>query len=81
MRVKLLGRCNICLLILSRELTRDRSIETTKVQLDDPMSFVGVICRSVGEGLCTEAEMTQTAASPKPASPKPTPDWMTTHKS
>ena len=32
---------------------------TTKVQLGEPMSFIGVTYRNMGEGLLTGAEMTQ----------------------
>jgi hypothetical protein len=50
-------------------------MNTTKVQLREPMSFIGVPYRSMGEGLLTEAEMTQRTA----ASAKITPAWMTAH--
>jgi ABC-type transport system involved in Fe-S cluster assembly fused permease/ATPase subunit len=34
-------------------------MNTTKVQLREPMNFIGVPYRSMREGLLTEAEMTQ----------------------
>ena len=45
-----------CLLTPDRDLTRDQCTDTTKVQLGEPMSFIGVTYRSVGEGLLTEAD-------------------------
>lgn len=37
----------------------DQNMDTTKVQLDEPMSFIGFTYRSMGEGLLTGTEMTQ----------------------
>ena len=34
------------------------STDTAKVQLDEPMSFIGVTYRNMGEGWLTRAEMT-----------------------
>ena len=55
-------------LISHRIRTVDQSMDTTKTQFNDPVSFPGATYRNVGEGLpLTEAEMTQTpAASPTP---------------
>lgn len=50
-------------------------MDTSEVHLDEPIRFIGVIFRNVGEGLLTGAEMTLTAMSPKP-----TQAWMTVHK-
>lgn len=44
----------------------DQSTDATKVQLDKPVSFIGVTSRNMGEGSLKGAEMTQTPASPKP---------------
>lgn len=41
-----------------REPTINQSVDTTKVQLGDLMSFTGVTYRRMGEGLCRGAEMT-----------------------
>jgi hypothetical protein len=41
----------MCLLTSDREPTTDQSMNTTKVQLGDPMSFIGVTYRNMGEGL------------------------------
>lgn len=38
----------------------DQSTDATKVQLDKPVSFIGVTYRNMGEGFLTGAEMTQT---------------------
>lgn len=40
-----------CLLTPDRELIADQSNEGIKVQLDEPMAFIGVTYRNVGEGL------------------------------
>lgn len=40
------------------ELTTEQSMETTEVQLGEPVSFTGVTYRNMGEELLTEAEMT-----------------------
>jgi hypothetical protein len=37
------------LLALDKELTTDQSKDTIKVQLGEPMSFIGITPRSVGE--------------------------------
>lgn len=39
------------------ELTTEQSMETTEVQLGEPMSVTGVTYRNMGEELLTEAEM------------------------
>lgn len=40
--------------------TTDRSVNTTTtLQLDEPLEFVGVAYRNMGEGLCIGAEMIQ----------------------
>ena len=44
----------------------DQNKNTTKDQLGDPMTFIGVTDRNIGDGLLTGAEMTQIDASPKP---------------
>jgi hypothetical protein len=33
----------------SKELTSDQRKDITKVQLDEPMDFIGDICRNMGE--------------------------------
>jgi hypothetical protein len=43
----------------NRDPTTDQSTNTTKVQLGEPMSFIGVASRNMGERLLTGAEMTQ----------------------
>jgi len=45
------------LLTTDRELLTDQSTNTTKVQLAKPMSFIGVIYRSMDEGFLTGAEI------------------------
>lgn len=57
-----LGRCEECQLIPDGKLTTDQSKDTTKVQLGEPMSVVGVTYRRRKE--------TRTAASPKISSLK-----------
>ena len=52
-----------CLFIPDREPTTDRSTDTTEVQFDEPMSFIGVTYKNKGEGSLLGAEMTQTAVS------------------
>ena len=48
------------LLIPTRETTTDESTDTTKVKVDEPVSFMGVTYRrNMGEGLFTGAKMTQ----------------------
>lgn len=37
----------------------DQSKETIKSQFDEPMVFISIASRNMGEGLLTEAEMTQ----------------------
>lgn len=37
----------------------DQSMDTTKVQFDEPLSFIGVTLQEYGWGLFIEAEMTQ----------------------
>lgn len=38
-------------------------MDTTRVQLGEPMSFIGVMYGTVSEGSLTGTEMTQTAVS------------------
>lgn len=40
------------------KLTTDQSKDTTRVQLDEGMTFIEVIYKTMGKGLLTEAEMT-----------------------
>ena len=42
-----------------RELKIHHSKDTTKDQLGEPMSFIGITYRNIIEGLLTGAEMTQ----------------------
>jgi hypothetical protein len=56
------------MLTSDREPTADRRTENTEEQLER-ISFIGVTCKSVGEGLITGTEMTQRT----PALPKTTP--------
>ena len=51
-------------------------MNTTKVQLREPMNFIGVPYRSMGEGLLTEAEMTQRQLH----YPNPRQQWGTAHE-
>ena len=44
----------------------DQNKNTTKVQLGEPMIFIGVTDRNIGEELLTGTEMTQRVASSKP---------------
>lgn len=46
------------LLMPEREPTINQSVDTTKVQLGDPMSFTGITYRSMGEGLLRGVEKT-----------------------
>ena len=57
--------------LLHKEPRTDQSAHTTKVLLGEPISFIGVTYRNMGEGLLTGAEMT----------PEPTLTWMSGHKS
>lgn len=48
------------LLTQDREPRTDQSLDATKVQIDEPMSFIGVSYRSMGvNNPLTGAEMTQ----------------------
>ena len=49
----------ICLLTSEWNPTTDQSTDTTKVQLGEPMSFIGVTYRNMGEELLIGTEMTQ----------------------
>ena len=52
---------------LHKEPRTDQSAHTTKILLGEPISFIEVTYRNMGEGLLTGAEMTQkTSASTKP---------------
>ena len=44
---------------LHKEPRTDQSAHTTRVLLGEPISFIGVTYRNMGEGLVTGAEMTQ----------------------
>lgn len=48
-----------CLLIPDTDSIADQSTDTTAVQFDEPVSFVGVVCRDMGKGLCKGAEIIQ----------------------
>lgn len=41
-----------------RESKADQNTDTTKVQLHEPMSFIGVLYGNMGEGLLTGVDMT-----------------------
>lgn len=53
----------------------DQSTDSTEVQLDEPISLIGVSLKCMGEGLLRGPEMTQKAA----VSPEPTPASVTAH--
>jgi hypothetical protein len=59
---------NKCFLTPYRELTTDQSNDTTKDQLDELMSFIGVSYRNMDKWLLTGAEMTETDEPFKPTS-------------
>lgn len=44
----------------------DQNMDTTEVQCDEPMSFIGLIDRNMGEELLRATETTQRTASPRP---------------
>lgn len=44
---------------VSKDPITDKSMDTTKVQLDKSTSFIGVTYRSKGEGFLTKEEMIQ----------------------
>lgn len=50
---------------LDKEPRTDQSAHTTKVLLGEPMGFIGVTYRNVGEGLFTEADITQSQLHPQ----------------
>ena len=50
-------------------------MDTVKVQLAEPVSFIGITYRSMGEGLLTRAEMTQRQLHHQGPS-----SWVTAHK-
>lgn len=54
-----LGRHNTCPLTQYRDPMTDWSMEITKVQLDEPMRFIGVTHRNMNEELHTGADMNQ----------------------
>lgn len=60
-----LGRSYKYAFSADRETMIDQSMNTTKVQFGEPISFIGITYRNVGEGLLTGAEITQTNALPK----------------
>ena len=47
------------LLTSVKEPTTDKNLQTTKVQLDESVSFIGINLEDYGEGLLTGAEMTE----------------------
>lgn len=49
-----------------REHRTDQSTHTNKVQLREPMRFIGDTCMSVGEGLLTAADDSKSHKSPSP---------------
>lgn len=49
--------------IPDRKPEADLNENTTKGQVGEPMSLIGVTCRNISEGLLSGIEMTQTAAS------------------
>lgn len=53
------------LLAPDREPMTDQSLDTTKVQLGEPMSFIGFIHKNMSEGLLIGAEMTEKQSPPK----------------
>lgn len=71
------GDMNECLVIVDRELTTDKSNDGTKVQLDEPMIFMGVTYRNVGEVLVNRSRNDSKAAELS----KLIPAWVTIHKS
>jgi hypothetical protein len=48
-----------CQFISNRKPITDQSLDTIKVQLNEPTSFIGATNRNMGERLFTGAEMTQ----------------------
>lgn len=59
------------LLIPDREARTDQSTNTNKVQPGEPMSFIGVNYRNMGEEILTKEKIVSKTA----ASPKSTPAW------
>ena len=55
-----------------RELMTDQSLDTTQVQLGEPVSFIEVTYRNMGEELLIGSEMTQRQLHH--------PAWVTLHK-
>ena len=51
--------CDRTLFTLDKEPRTDQSAHTTEVLRGEPISFIGVTYRNMGEGLLTGAEMTQ----------------------
>lgn len=60
------GRENTCLLVPDREPMTDHNTDTTKVQLDEPIIFIGVSYRNIDKGLLMGAGRIQRAPLPKP---------------
>ena len=52
------GDVNKCLPTPDRESMTDQSTDATNVYMGEPMSVIGFIYRSLGEGLLIEAEVT-----------------------
>lgn len=53
------GDTNQCLLTPGRILTTNQTMDTIKVQLGEPISFIGVTYKNMGEGFLTGAEVIQ----------------------
>lgn len=54
-----LGKCHTHVSLPKWGSMTDKSRDITKVRLEEPMTFTGVIYRNVGEGLVTGAEIIQ----------------------
>lgn len=59
-----LSRHNTYLLPPDREHIAGQSTDPIEVQLEEPMSFIGIIYRNMDEGLLAMAEMTHRNQSP-----------------
>lgn len=53
-----MGRCEMMSTHPNKDPVTDQSKETTESQFDEPMVFISIASRNMGEGLLTEAEMT-----------------------
>lgn len=65
-----MGKHNTRLLTPDWEPTTEQSMDITKVQLDEPVSFIGVAYRNMNEELLSGAEITQTQLHHHQSSPK-----------